>query len=139
MRKEFLLLNGFISLVVFSQTLLSQTPVLKINDKIDPNVYLEKLEIDVKIIGCIAITTMEMVFRNKSASVLEGQLILPLPENISISKYALDINGKMREAVPVEKIKGTQTFESIERRNVDPGLLVPGTEKGILIHSHILL
>lgn len=123
MRKKFQLINCFISLVVFSQTLLSQTPVLKINDKTDPNVYLERLKIDVKIAGCIAITTMEMVFRNKSASVLAGELVLPLPENISVSKYALDINGKMREAVPVEKIKGTQTFESIERRKVDPGLL----------------
>ncbi|MGH8499191.1 MAG: VIT domain-containing protein, partial [Methylococcales bacterium] len=32
-------------------------------------------------------------------------------------------NGKMRQAVPVEKAKGRQVFEEIERRGVDPGLL----------------
>src|SRR4030095_8489225 len=47
----------------------------------------------------------------------------PLPQGVTVSGYAIDINGKMREAVPVEKEKATQGFESIERRKVDPGLL----------------
>jgi hypothetical protein len=46
-----------------------------------------------------------------------------LPENVSVSRYAIDINGKMREAVPVNKNKGKQVFEAIEHRRVDPGLL----------------
>lgn len=123
MRKILLLINNLIGVLIFSPTLRSQTPVLKINNGVDPNVYLESLKIDVKITGCIASTSMEMVFRNKTNKVLEGELVLPLPENATVSGYALDINGKMREAVPVEKIKGTQVFESIERRKVDPGLL----------------
>jgi lipoprotein NlpI len=101
----------------------AQLPQLKINDKTDPNVYLSKLTVDVKIAGTIAITTMEMTFRNNNSRVLEGELIFPLPEGVSISRYALDINGRMREAVPVEKEKAVQVFEEIERRQVDPGLL----------------
>ena len=101
----------------------AQLPQLKINDKEDPNVYLSKLSVDVKIAGTIAITTMEMTFRNKNSRLLEGELIFPLPEGVSVSRYALDINGKMREAVPVEKEKATQVFEEIERQRVDPGLL----------------
>lgn len=101
----------------------AQLPQLKINDKEDPNVYLSKLSIDVKVIGTIATTTMEMTFSNKNNRLLEGELIFPLPAGVSVSRYALDLNGRMREAVPVEKEKATQVFEEIERRRVDPGLL----------------
>ncbi|MDR1830654.1 MAG: TonB family protein, partial [Candidatus Fibromonas sp.] len=51
------------------------------------------------------------------------ELTFPLPDGRSATHYALDINGKMREAVPVEKAKGTQVFEEIQQRRVDPGLL----------------
>jgi tetratricopeptide (TPR) repeat protein len=101
----------------------AQIPELKINDKDDPNVYLSKLNIDVKVAGTVAITTMEMTFRNKTNRILEGELVFPLPEGISVSRYALDMNGRMREAVPVEKEKATEVFEEIERRRVDPGML----------------
>lgn len=101
----------------------AQMPQLKIKEKEDPNVYLSKLSVDVKIAGTIAITTMEMTFRNNNNRLLEGELIFPLPEGVSVSRYALDINGRMREAVPVEKVKATQVFEEIEHRRIDPGLL----------------
>jgi hypothetical protein len=101
----------------------AQLPQLKINDKEDPNVYLSHLCVDVKIAGNIAITIMKMTFRNKNNRILEGELIFPMPEGVSVSRYALDINGQMREAVPVEKEKATQVFEEIEHQRVDPGLL----------------
>ncbi len=46
-----------------------------------------------------------------------------MPDGRTVTYYALDINGKMREAVPVEKAKATEVFEEIEQRQVDPGLL----------------
>ncbi|WP_315820603.1 VIT domain-containing protein [Paraflavitalea speifideaquila] len=101
----------------------AQLPQLKIGDKEDPKVTLSKLSIDVKVAGSIAITTMEMTFHNKHNRILEGELLFPMPQGISVSRYALDINGQMREAVPVEKEKATQVFEEIERQRVDPGLL----------------
>lgn len=103
----------------------AQMPVLKVKTTAatETSVSLQKLNIDVQIIGNIATTTMTMTFYNNSSSVLEGELTFPMPDGVSISRYALDINGKMREAVPVEKAKATEVFESIERRRVDPGLL----------------
>jgi tetratricopeptide (TPR) repeat protein len=86
-------------------------------------VKLSRLGIDVKIIGSRAITLYTLTFHNTTDRILEGELSLPLPEGVSVNRYALDINGKMREAVPVEKQKATQVFESIERRKIDPGLL----------------
>jgi hypothetical protein len=63
-----------------------------------------------------------MVFKNRTNRILEGTLTFPLPDGRSATHYALDINGKMREAVPAEKARGTEVFEEIQRRRVDPGL-----------------
>ena len=40
-----------------------------------------------------------------------------------VSGFALDVDGRMRDAVPVEKARAQQVFEDITRRRVDPGLL----------------
>jgi hypothetical protein len=86
-------------------------------------IQLSDLKIDVKVIGNIATTTMEMTFYNDSNTVLEGQLYFPLGEGQSVSRFAMDVDGKLREGVIVEKEKGQEVFESIVRQNVDPGLL----------------
>lgn len=115
----------FSVLMIFvNLSLMAQTPVLKVADKENPKeVYLQTLDIKVEVAGNIATTTMYMVFHNRTNKILEGELSFPLPEGVTVSGYALDINGKMRKAVPVEKAKATQVFEEIERRRVDPGLL----------------
>lgn len=83
---------------------------------------LSALNINVSIVGNLATTTLDMTFMNHSSRVLEGELEFPLGEGQTISRYALDFNGKLREGVVVEKEKGRQVFESIVRRGVDPGL-----------------
>jgi tetratricopeptide (TPR) repeat protein len=113
----------FVGLITCFTVARAQMPVLKVDDKETTDVYLKSLKIEVKVVGNIASTTMEMVFSNKTGRILEGELVFPLPEGCTVSRYALDINGRMREAVPVEKTKGTQVFEAIEHRRVDPGLL----------------
>ena len=89
----------------------------------DNAVVFSKLRVDVKIVGNIASSTWTMTFENKSNRTMEGNLTFPLGEGIAVDSYALDINGKMRAAVPVEKAKATTVFEDISRRRVDPGIL----------------
>jgi tetratricopeptide (TPR) repeat protein len=102
----------------------AQLPVMKINGKTDSTeVYLQSLDIQVEVTGNIASTKYVLTFKNRTGKILEGELLFPLPDGVTVSHYALDINGKMREAVPVEKAKATQVFEEIEQRRVDPGLL----------------
>ena len=102
----------------------TQLPVLKIGGQNNSqDVYLQTLDIQVEISGNIATTRFTMTFKNRTNRILEGELLFPLPEGVTASYYALDINGKMRKAVPVEKAKATQVFEEIEQRRVDPGLL----------------
>ncbi|SDQ17920.1 hypothetical protein SAMN05421664_0903 [Chryseobacterium soldanellicola] len=106
----------------------AQIPIIETPDKkggFDTNnkVVLQKLNIETKITGGISTNVVTMVFRNNSSRLMEGRLTFPLPEDVNVSGYALDINGKLRNAVPVEKEKAKEVFETIEKRNVDPGIL----------------
>jgi len=113
------------TIIVFAVFALSmaQSPVLKVRGRVNPDVYLQSLDVQVEVTGGIAFTRYTMVFKNKTDRVLEGKLTFPLPDGRSVTYYALDIDGKMREAVPVDKAKAAEVFEEIERRQVDPGLL----------------
>ncbi|MEC4005550.1 VIT domain-containing protein [Flavobacterium sp. SUN052] len=101
----------------------AQSPQLNVKGKDSSLVRLSQLKVNVKVVGNIAYTTTEMHFFNGTDRQLEAELLFPLPEGVSVSRYAIDINGKMREAVPVNKNKGKEVFEAVEHRRVDPGLL----------------
>src|ERR1700740_2478761 len=79
----------------------AQSPVLTVDGKPNNGVQLQQLKIDVAVYGNISRTTWQMTFYNTTSRILEGNLTFPLKDGVSISRYALDINGKMREAVPV--------------------------------------
>ena len=112
-----------ISLLFFGFFTQAQSPQLNVKGKDSSLVRLNQLKVAVKIVGNIAYTTTEMHFYNGTNRQMEAELMFPLPEGVSVSRYAIDINGKMREAVPVNKNKGKQVFEAVEHRRVDPGLL----------------
>ena len=115
-------LLSLLSVLLLTMTIAAQIPSINVKGS-KQDVYLQSLDIRIEVTGNIASTKFLMTFKNRTNRVLEGELTFPLPEGITASSYALDINGKMREAVPVEKMKATQIFEEIEQRQVDPGLL----------------
>ena len=86
-------------------------------------VRLQSLSIASTVSGGMAETTVRMVFFNPNSRVLEGTLHFPLQDGQQISAFALDIGGKLRPAVPVEKSRGREILEAVERRGIDPGLL----------------
>ncbi len=99
-------------------------PIISVKNLKDIKVLrMNELDITVEVTGNIARTTMSMNFENKTNRILDGELNFPLGEGQSISRFAMDVNGKLREAVPIEKQKGQEVFESIVRQNIDPGLL----------------
>jgi len=118
-----LLLPVFALWVLPALTAHAQTPQLTVDGKTNSGVKLQQLKIDVAIYGNVSRTTWQMTFYNTTSRILEGNLVFPLKDGVNVSLYALDINGKMREAVPVDRGKGAVVFESIERRRIDPGLL----------------
>jgi Ca-activated chloride channel homolog len=89
----------------------------------DQPIQLRKLRVDAEISGGMAQTTVEMEFYNPNRRVLEGELQFPLLPGQEVIGFALDVNGRLRDAVPVEKARGQEVFEEIVRRGVDPGLL----------------
>lgn len=84
---------------------------------------LSSLDIEVSVTGNIAVTTYKMEFLNAENRILEGELEFPLGDGQMVSRFAMEVNGKLREGVVVEKAKGRETFEKIVRRGIDPGLL----------------
>ncbi len=96
---------------------------MKAKDVNASDLRLSELAVNVSVTGNLATTTFDMVFVNKTNRVLEGEFEFPLGNGQTVSGFALDINGKLRNGVVVEKEKGRQVFESIVRRNIDPGLV----------------
>lgn len=115
-------INSLIATLLFSVAM-AQIPTLEVENQKKHPVILQEAKIDTKILGNLATTTATYTFYNPSNRILEGKLTFPLPEGVSVSGYALDINGKLRNAVPVPKERAKEVFESIERRNVDPGII----------------
>lgn len=112
---------GLFSVFVSAQAVI---PKMKISRETNANpMVLQELDMNIYVVGQIAVTTMEMVFYNPNDRVMEGEFEFPLAHGQQVSRFALDIEGKLREGVVVDKTKGRNAFESIVRRGVDPGLL----------------
>lgn len=84
---------------------------------------LRSASIEVETNGGLSRSTLLLTLYNPNDRLLEGTLEFPLQPGQQVSAFALDVGGELRDAVPVPKQKAQQVFESIERRNVDPGLL----------------
>ncbi len=86
-------------------------------------VQLRHVDVRTQVVGLAAMTRVELEIHNPNLRVLEGELQFPLLEGQSIAGFALDIDGELRPAVPVDKAKGQQVFEDVTRGRVDPALL----------------
>ena len=86
-------------------------------------VQLQRARIEGELQAGVAQTRITLEFHNPNRRVLEGELQFPLADGQQIAGFALDIDGQLRDAVPVPKDRGRQVFEEIARRGVDPGLL----------------
>ncbi len=97
-------------------------PLIEARDAKTP-ISVRSATMEVETDGGLARTIVQLTLFNPNDRVLEGTLQFPLQPGQQVTAFALDIDGAMRDAVPVPKQKAQQVFESIERRNVDPGLL----------------
>ena len=122
--KQFIFSIALISSVGGAMAQKTIFPEVKVRDQRNANpMQLQELSMDILVMGQTAVTTMEMTFYNPNDRVMEGEFEFPLSNGQEVSRFALDIDGKLREGVVVDKALGRQAFEDIARRNVDPGLL----------------
>ena len=114
-------LTTLVLLFVFTQMFAQQS--LKVELKDSSQLKLTSLKINVAIVGNFAKTTYDMKFYNELDRTLEGELVFPLAEGQAVSQFAMDVNGKLRDAVIVEKELARVAYESTIRQRIDPGLL----------------
>jgi len=110
-------------ILIVSVFRISAQDVPKVILKDSKELKLSTLNVNVVIVGNLATTTYTMSFYNSENRVLEGELAFPLGEGHSVSRFAMDVNGKVREAVVVEKQLARVAFENTVRQTIDPGLL----------------
>ncbi len=85
-------------------------------------IRLTDYRLDIEIHGFLCRISATTTFYNSLNRQMEGELEFPLPNNVSVSGFALDINGDLVDASCVTKEKGRVVLEAEERRSVDPGL-----------------
>lgn len=86
-------------------------------------VSISRAEIKSRVMDFLAETEVTLVFHNPNTRVMEGELTCPLPSGATVQGYALDINGRMVDGVPVPRQKARVAFEEEVRKQVDPGLV----------------
>ncbi|WP_193210624.1 VIT domain-containing protein [Luteolibacter marinus] len=102
--------------------LLAQGPRMAVKGE-NTQLEVEAAEVRIQLVDGVASTEMELTFRNDTRRMIEGEFTLPLPAGATVSSYALEVNGALREAVAVEKERARNAYESIKRRMVDPGIV----------------
>ncbi|MFO1493423.1 MAG: VIT domain-containing protein [Lysobacterales bacterium] len=85
-------------------------------------IRLADVDIQIRTRGFVALTTLDLRFDNPNARVLEGEFVFPLAAGQTVSGYALEVNGAMREGVVVDKQTARVAFEDTSRQRIDPGL-----------------
>ena len=98
-------------------------PRLVIANPAEAPVALKAVRVRTEISGRNALTEVRLSFFNPNARQLEGELQFPLRAGQTVVGMAMDVNGVLRDAVPVEKARGEAVFEDVTRTRIDPALL----------------
>lgn len=85
-------------------------------------IRLAEVEVTIRATGLVAETVLDLRFENPNPRVLEGELVFPLLPGQTVSGYALEVEGALREGVVVPKQTARIAFETITRQGIDPGL-----------------
>ena len=86
-------------------------------------IALDEVAIEVRMHGFLARTRIQMRFHNPNARLMEGEFVFPLGAGQTVTGYALDVDGTMREGVVVPKETARVAFEETSRQRIDPGLV----------------
>jgi Ca-activated chloride channel family protein len=84
---------------------------------------VKSIKLDTRISDQVATTHVEQTFRNDTDATLEGTFFFPIPETASISEFAIWENDKRLVGEVRTKEEARRIYESIVRRQRDPGLL----------------
>ena len=83
---------------------------------------VRKLDLNVRLRGALAETTIEMKVFAKTSEAVEGRVHIDLPPGSIVTGYAVDVGGALVDGALVDAPKAKAAYEQNLRRNVDPGL-----------------
>ncbi len=86
----------------------------------DRPLALASHKVTVRIVGNVARTEIEEVFRNDGGDELEGIYRFPLPPDAHISRLALDVDGRLEEGAFVEKDRASKIWRGVIRNATRP-------------------
>ena len=84
---------------------------------------VKSIKLDTKIVGQVATTHVEQIFRNDTQYTLEGTYFFPIPETASIVEFVIWENGKKLVGEVRSRVEARRIYDEIVRRQKDPGLL----------------
>ncbi|WP_066272799.1 VIT domain-containing protein [Hydrogenophaga palleronii] len=88
----------------------------------EAGIELSVRSLDWHLDGPFAMRSLELVVRNPHDRPLETTVLLPLAPHERLQGYALDVEGRLRDAVAVERVAARVAFEETVRQQVDPAL-----------------
>jgi ferric-dicitrate binding protein FerR (iron transport regulator)/tetratricopeptide (TPR) repeat protein len=86
----------------------------------DQAVRLERHAVKVRIVGSVARTEIEEVFRNDTDQTLEGIYRFPLPPEAQVEDLALDVDGRMESGAFVERERAAAIWRGAIRNATAP-------------------
>lgn len=81
----------------------------------DEAVHLASHQVKVRVVGNMARTEIEEVFRNDTGQELEGVYRFPLPPDAQIEQLSLDVNGRMEPGAFVERDRAAAIWRGVIR------------------------
>ncbi len=89
---------------------------------------LQITRVDAKAIvqGPLAFTELHLYFHNPEGRVREGTFAITLPSGAAVSRFAMELDGRMQEAEVVEKGLARRVYDDFLHRRQDPALLEKG-------------
>jgi Ca-activated chloride channel family protein len=84
---------------------------------------IKSIKIDTKISSQVATTHVEQIFRNDTDATMEGTYFFPIPEQASITEFAIWDGDRRLVGEVRSREEARRIYDEIVRRQRDPGLL----------------
>ena len=111
-----------LSVVLFASQATASGLLVPTDENLPPLRITDHL-VNVSIHDQVGLTTLTQTFHNDTNRRLEGTYIFPMPEEADLTNFQMTFNGKMVEGEVLPADEARQIYESIVRRQKDPGLI----------------
>ncbi len=99
---------------------------ITLSDPDGQELTLNALSARVAVSGPLALTELDLRFRNPQDRRIEGRFSLTLPDGATVSRFAKTVNGQLVEGEVVERATAHRVYDLILHEMRDPALLEQG-------------